>query len=241
MAKETGSHSFWRWVALALGTGGAIAVLWSVLPLGSWMAAGTQRIAEFGWAAVPVFIGVYVLLAICGFPSTPLNVAAGVLFGYTTATLSAVVAAFLAAMATFFIARYVARDWVCRRIERKPGARSRLRLIEHGGFKIVALARLNPFIPAVVKSYAFGVTEIPTGQYALATLAGQFPVILVHVYLGWAGLAMLDGSAIDDRTHGVLLTAGIVVSLTLLIVISWYGHRLLNRQDGAAERPASTA
>ena len=62
------------------------------------------------------FIGAYVLASVLSVPCFPLTVGAGALFGPVWGTAWVSIGSTLGSTASFLISRFVARDWVMRRL-----------------------------------------------------------------------------------------------------------------------------
>lgn len=205
-----------------------MALMWSLLPVGEWSRTAMQRIDDWGPWGMVAFVVLYVVLGTFTFPSTPLNIGAGILFSYPIGLGLAFAGALCTSVISFFIARYAARDWVEARVARIPDAREILDAIAEEGFKAVFLARLNPFIPASLKNYGFGITAMNVRRYVLGTAFGQLPIVAAHVYLGWAGgAAMMYENSEFSTVDYILIGLGVLSSLIMLILISWYGKRKL--------------
>ena len=209
----------------------AIAGLWKVFPVGEWLVGVTTRIGEMGIIGYAVYFGLYVLLAVLSFPTTPLNIGAGVIFGFLFGYPLALAAGGTAAMLTFLFAKYVATDWIQKKLEKFDDFETLTEMVREEGFKMVFLTRLNPFIPATVKNYAFAVSDVRKRTYLLGTVLGQLPIFAVHVYLGWAGgAAMMAGAKPPEGLHLALLAGGVVVSIVMFVVVTWYARRALNQR-----------
>lgn len=197
-----------------------------VLPVDEWLSRAVWHMFDLrGWAALVYFL-LYVALVAVSFPTTPLNVGAGILFPFWLGAGIALAAGFVSAVVSFLLVRSVARDWIRSRLRRLPHYDDIMRLMENAGLQLVILIRLNPFIPAGFKNYGFSMAGVPFRTYLLGTALGQTPVTLVHVYLGWAGgLAIMAGENPLTTRNYVFLGLGAALSVALLVLISWYGRK----------------
>lgn len=208
-----------------------VAVIAKYLLVGHNVSQLIEYLRSFGPATYLVFFALYIALASLSFPTTPLNITAGILFMYPVAVGIALIAGNIAAVISFLLARYFAQDAVKRYLSHMKNAENILELVKQEGFKLVFLVRLNPFIPASVKNFGFGVTAISLKKYVLATLLGQIPLVMIYTYLGYVGgAAMMDKNSRPEDTHLMLLGGGLIVSVVLLIVIGFFGKRWLNRR-----------
>ena len=214
-----------KWFVIAIAGAIGLALTWTILPVRQWLMFFIERIDAMGTWGIVVYFVLYFCLASATFPSTPLNIGAGLIFHFSVGFFVAWFAGAFASIATFLFSRYVGRKWAKRRLESLPNCEAFVRAVEGQGFKVVLLARLNPFIPASIKNFGFGLTNIPFTSYASATLIGQLPIVFAYVYFGWAGSATLLG---DERPSGMQFTmiiAGLVVSSATLVIINWCGRR----------------
>lgn len=208
----------------------ALAVAWSSLPISDWIRLVVDYVDSLGSWAILVYFAIYFGLATMTFPTTPLNVGAGLVFHLAVGFPVALLAGALASSVTFLFSRYVAHDWARRRLDLFPKCEQVIEAVEEQAFKIVLLARLNPFIPSSVKNFGFGVTSMPYWKYASATLLGQAPIVFAYVYLGWAGSATLVQNNAPNSMHYTFLGVGVAVSLAMLGVFSWYGRRTIKSE-----------
>jgi uncharacterized membrane protein YdjX (TVP38/TMEM64 family) len=84
----------------------------------------------------------------------------------------------LGATIAFMIARYVASDWVAARAGERLARL--IRGVEEEGWRFVAFVRLVPLFPFNLVNYAFGLTRIRLGEYALASFVCMAPGALAY-------------------------------------------------------------
>lgn len=223
-------RSLWRLLAIVAGVVLLLWLAWQWLPVVDWSQALIKYISDLGiWGPVIYWV-IYVLASIVGIPRTPLNVGAGIIFSYPVALAVVLVSAVTAFTATFQIARRFGSEWIQRKIDRISTAKKIKQLVEEECFKFVFLARINPFVPAVIKGYGFGTTSIPFRTYLLASVLGFLPIACAHVYLGWlGGYAMMHSGEQPEEWKMGMLIGGAIVSVILVVVVSWYGHRAMKK------------
>src|SRR5687768_11301097 len=95
-------------VFLILGVVAVVSLALALLPSRHFLGRAIDWVGQWGPWALLVFVLVYALLSSVAFPTAPLNVAAGLLFGLMWGFASSLAAVTLAAVVTFFIARYLA-------------------------------------------------------------------------------------------------------------------------------------
>src|SRR5262249_2271887 len=117
-------------------------------PLGLWTLGVFEWIGRFGLRGGILFALIYVVTTVALFPQTPFNLGAGFLYGVFWGSVLVTIASTLAATIAFLLTRYVARDFVARKLGRYGRFESLDQAIEKHGFKLVFLMRLQPvFVP----------------------------------------------------------------------------------------------
>ena len=178
-----------------------------------------EWIDQFGiWGPI-LFILIYATAAVFFIPGSALTLGAGALFGVVKGTILVSLASTLGAALAFLIGRYVARDWVAKKVEENPKFKAVDEAVGREGWKIVALTRLSPVFPYTFLNYAYGLTKVKFPHYVLASWLGMLPGTIMYVYLG--SLARLGVQAegaskaqIAMRIVGLLATVGVTVYIT---------------------------
>jgi hypothetical protein len=99
-----------------------------------------------------------------------------------------------------------------------------IRGVEEEGWRFVAFVRLVPLFPFNLVNYAFGLTRVALGEYAIASFVCMAPGALAYTYLGYAGREAASGRA------GVIHKA--LAALALLAAVAFL-PRLVRRLRGA--------
>src|SRR6476661_3205386 len=159
-------------------------LLANALPFLQWMVDFIHWAKGMGAAGGAIYAVFYIAGTALFFPGLPLTLGAGFLYGAIIGTLVVSPASVVGATLAFLIARYVARNWVTRRLKKYPQAAAIDRAIEKNGFKAVVLLRLQPVLPFNILNYALGLTSIRLRDYMLASWIGMFPATVLYVYLG---------------------------------------------------------
>jgi hypothetical protein len=110
------------------------------------------------------------------------------------------------------IARYVGADWVARRAGERLARL--IRGVEEEGWRFVAFVRLVPVFPFNLVNYAFGVTRIGLGEYAITSFVCMAPGALAYTYLGYAGLETASGRT--GAIHEALVALALLAALAFL-------------------------
>lgn len=105
-----------------------------------------------------VFMGIYGLAPALFVPGAVLTLAGGALFGPLAGALLSLTGAAAGATVAFLLARYVAADWVERRLGQR--VRAIQAGVEREGWRFVAFVRLVPVFPFNLLNYALGLTRL---------------------------------------------------------------------------------
>lgn len=171
------------------------------------------------WAAVG-YVLLLTLLPLLLFPDSVLVMAGGLVFGLARGTLLTSIGSLLGGMLAYFIARWLGHGTVRKLI------RTDLVRMTSGrrGFFLILILRLVPLFPFKVISYSAGLAEVDWKEFALATLVGSMPGILVYTNLG-------------DKVHDVKSPefAWAVVLLVLLTVVFTIAKRVIDKRQALKE------
>ena len=187
------------------------------------------------WGPV-IFIGIYILAAVVLISGAVLTLGAGVLFGVVQGSIYVSIASTLGATAAFLVGRYIAREWVAKRIESNPKFKAVDAAVAKEGWKIVGLTRLSPVFPYVFLNYAYGVTQVSLKDFFLASWIGMMPGTVMYVYLGsLAGnlASLATGGAGGDRASTVqwiIRIVGFVATVAVTLYVTKIAKRALNSQ-----------
>jgi uncharacterized membrane protein YdjX (TVP38/TMEM64 family) len=129
------------------------------------------------------FIIIYILATVAFFPGAILTLGAGAVFGVILGSVYVLIGATIGSNAAFLVGRYLARDWVTKKIANNSKFRAIDEAVGQEGFKIVLLTRLSPIFPFNLLNYAYGVTGVSLKDYLLACV-GMIPGTILYVYLG---------------------------------------------------------
>ena len=160
----------WLFVAFLM----AAAVAFRVLPVGDALMALLEWMRRLGpWGPVAAAI-LYVPAAVCMVPGSALTLCAGFLFGVPKGMVAMSLGSVAGACAAVLVGRVVARDWVRAKMAGHPRFHAVSQAVGREGFKMVFLLRLSPAFPFNLLNYAFSMTPISFGRYALASWLGMF-------------------------------------------------------------------
>lgn len=171
--------------------------------------AWVTRLGSWGPAA---FVGVYLIAPALFLPGSVLTLAGGALFGVVSGALLSLVGATGGATLALLIARYLAADWVERRVS---GHLQEIKVgVEREGWRFVAFVRLVPIFPFNLLNYALGLTRIPVATFAVTSFVTMAPGAAVYAYLGYVGRQAASGGS--NLLQKGLLAVGFFAALSLL-------------------------
>ncbi len=182
--------------------------------------AALAWIDQAGSVGPIVFIGLYIVACMFMLPGSILSLGAGVVFGVVKGSILVSIASTLGATATFLIGRYLIRDWIAAKIEKKATFKAMDEAIGQEGWKIVGLTRLSPLFPFNVLNYAFGITRVSLGQYVLASWIGMMPGTILCVYIGSLArnLATLGAGAADQTPTSIQWAVNAIGFFTVAVI-----------------------
>jgi len=164
-----------------------------------------------------LFMLVYALGTVLLVPGPLFLLVGGALFGPVYGTFYGITGVMLGAAIAFFIARFVASDW----LEAKIGGRlKRLKEgVEQEGWRFVAFLRLVQVFPAFIVNYALGLTRIKFSHFFIASYICKLPAVAAYVYVGHAGLeAISSGENLIPKVLIGMTLIGLVIFLARWIV-----------------------
>ncbi|CAG9330046.1 unnamed protein product [Blepharisma stoltei] len=155
----------------------------------------------------------------------------GEIFGFILGILLISVTSQVAAVLSFFLARYLFRDMVINNIKEEwVKTRAVLKALETKGIKVVFLCRLSPVIPYGILNYIVGASSIPFQHFFIGNL-GLIPGFSLYVYI-----AVTMGSvqeALSNQTssdwYWYLIAIGGVLIIATCIYITWVSKKELQK------------
>jgi len=169
-----------------------------------------------------IFLAIGGLCTAIGLPRQAVAFMAGYAFGIVYGTLIGVAATVLGCMATFFVARFLARDLVAHKF---PDKLKRMDAFLHGNtFTTTLLIRFLPVGSNVLTNMLAGVSGAAALPFFTGSALGYIPQMLIFALVG-------SGFAVDP---GARLVASIVLFAISGIMGLWLyrryrdSHKLLN-------------
>ena len=183
---------------------------------------------QWGIFAPIAYIAAYAIGTLFLLPSTPLNLAGGALFGLWAGTVWSSLGALIAAIAAFWFARTIGRDWVARRLAGQWEAIDAD--IRHSGLFYLFAIRLLPILPYGLVNLAAGLTAVTWRDYVVGTTLGTVPGLLPFIAIGSSGRDLMSGGSL----WGLILALTLVA--LLLLGANWYRQRRTDPRSGLKSR-----
>lgn len=197
---------------------------------------------SLGWAGPVLFALIYGGLGALAAPTGLIEIIAGALFGFFLGGVAVLSGALLAANAGFVCGRWLAREWVAKRMQANPRAQQIEAAVAQRGFWITVLIRLSPAVPFNLTSYVLGASQIRWLHFVLATVIGMLPIKLLLVWLGASGDELLAATKPNQwgAQEWALYGGGTLATLLVIVLISWIITRASQHvlQEAKTENPA---
>ena len=150
-------------------------------------------------------------------PRTLLCLGAGANFGLA-ATLVILPSTIAGGIMAFLLARYLFLERIQTYVDARPRLRRIAAAVDEEGWRVVALLRFASPVPNAVQNYLFGLTRIGFWPFAVTTFIFSVPQIVLYVYLGYAGRAVLLDPSLSTLNR-VVLGAGLVSIMVAAILV----------------------
>ena len=189
-------------------------------------------IQSLGYVSAIAFILLYIIATIALVPGSILTLGAGVVFGVVWGSVYVLIGAIMGETLAFLLGRYLARDWIARKIKHNQTFAALDRALNQEGIKIILLTRLSPLFPFSLLNYAFGITGISLRDYFIGSI-GMIPMTITYVYLGsLAGDIATIGEATqlaNPELQWTIRIIGFLATLTATIYITRIARQALNK------------
>jgi len=214
---QTIAHWQWRTWAIVLVLASIVAGVLFDAVFGRLIPLRPEGIRDwlngFGpWAPLVFIVLLATAVVVSPIPSIPLDIAAGLAFGFVWGTIYVLIGAELGAIVAFLIARRLGRGWLARRLP-KPAMTGIDAFAAKRGVRALVLMRMLPVFNFDWVSYAAGLTSIPLPAFAVATFVGMIPPVMAIVAVG----STLPGNPV---LAGAIFAA-LVLAVLIPLVMSW--------------------
>lgn len=190
-------------------------------------------IAGLGMWGPVIFVAIYILACVLFIPGAILTLGAGFIFGVVKGTMIVSVASTLGAASAFLVGRYLAREWVAKKIEGNEKFKAVDEAVAREGWKIVGLVRLSPIFPFNLLNYAFGLTKVSLRDYFFASWIGMFPGTVMYVYIGsLAGDLATLGAGRHSRTPAewAMYVVGLLATVAVTVYVTRIARQALEKK-----------
>ncbi len=191
-----------------------------------------EWVESLGAIGAIAFMAIYIVATIAFLPAFILTLGAGVLFGVWLGSIYVFIGATFGSIAAFLVGRYLARNWVAKKIAGNDKFRAIDRAVGKEGLKIVLLTRLSPIFPFNLLNYAFGVTGVSAKDYIIGSI-GMIPGTIMFVYIGsLAGnLALLgnDAQPTNPTLQWTTRIIGFIATVAVTIYVTRIAKQALNQ------------
>jgi uncharacterized membrane protein YdjX (TVP38/TMEM64 family) len=182
-----------------------------------------QWIDSLGSVGAFAFILIYITATVAFVPGTILTLGSGVIFGVFLGSIYVFIGATLGATAAFLVGRYLARNWVAKKIAGNQKFAAIDQAVGREGLKIVLLTRLSPVFPFNLLNYAFGITGVSLPDYFFGSV-GMIPGTIMYVYIGsLAGNLAMIGTATQTTNQTltwILRIVGFMATVAVTIYVT---------------------
>jgi uncharacterized membrane protein YdjX (TVP38/TMEM64 family) len=209
------------WVKLALVMGLA-AIVFASWRLGAFeyverpeeLREHLRALGPWGYVA---YVGAFAVLQPIGVPGFALIVVASYVWPAPIAYGLSLLGAMISAIEGFLFARFVARDWVAKRLPARLHKYDRAIAVRavRAAFVLRMIFWMNPLIHGL-----FGVSRVRFRHYVLGTFLGYVPSLAVAVWATGGALELLRSQ--PTWLLGVVVTAIVLVLLARLL---WWRRR----------------
>jgi uncharacterized membrane protein YdjX (TVP38/TMEM64 family) len=150
-------------------------------------------------------------------PRTFLCLGAGASFGLG-AVLVILPSTMLGGILAFLSARYLFSERLHAYVDARPRLRRFATAVDEEGWRVVALLRFASPLPNAVQNYMFGLTRIGFWPFAITTFVFSIPQVLLYVYIGSAGRALLLDEGLSTLNRALLGVGLISIFVAALLV-----------------------
>lgn len=196
--------------------------------LQGWLVDALAWIDSLGAIAPIAFILLYVVITVAFLPASIVTLGAGVVFGVVKGSIFVFIGAMLGASAAFLVGRYLARDWVGRKIANNAKFKAIDEAIAHEGRKIIFLIRLSPAFPFNLLNYGLGLTKVSLKDYVLGT-TGIIPGTIMYVYLGSLAGNLATLGAGDTPSNPTITWAIRIIAFVATAAVTVYVTRVARK------------
>ncbi|EEZ00193.1 TVP38/TMEM64 family protein [Vibrio mimicus] len=155
---------------------GILEIITDIKSLQNW-------IAGFGFWGYFVFVATFVFACVFLLPGSAFTIVAGIVFGPIKGGILALFSATLGAVAAFVVARFLLRNTIMKKFGDNPIFKKIDQGVAQNGTSFLILTRLVPVFPFSLQNYAYGLTSLNLGTYAIVSLLTMAPGAFIFAYM----------------------------------------------------------
>lgn len=193
-----------------------------------WLLNALEWINNQGPAAPIAFILLYIIATVAFLPGSIITLGAGVVFDVVFGSLYVFIGATIGATVAFLVGRYLARDWVAKKIAGNRKFAAVDQAVGREGLKIVFLTRLSPVFPFVFLNYAYGLTGVSLKDYFLASI-GMIPGTIMYVYLGSLAGNLATLGAGDQPSNSTVEWTIRIIAFIATVAVTLYVTKIARK------------
>ena len=182
------------------------------------------------------FMLVYIVATVAFLPGSVLTLAGGAIFGLFQGSLFVFFGATIGATLAFLVGRYLARDWISKKIAGNEKFSAVDKAVGKEGFKIVLLTRLSPIFPFNLLNYGMGVTGVSLKDYVFASI-GMLPGTIMYVYFGSLGNinTICNGGGTDANpiAQWAIRIIGLIATVAVTLYVTKIARKALDESISA--------
>jgi uncharacterized membrane protein YdjX (TVP38/TMEM64 family) len=164
----------------------------------------------------------FTVIATLGLPITVLSILGGALFGTLRGVVLAWIAAMLATVAAYLLARSIGQDSIRRFLGRH---RLLTRLRKRSDFWALVSLRNLPVAPFAVLNYLAGLVGISLRLLLLATAIGALPTLVAYAYAGSELVIGLEQAG-QARARAFWIAGAVTLGMILIWLVPAVIRRL---------------
>jgi len=180
-----------------------------------------EWIEHSGWFGVVWFIVLYTLTCVFFLPGSILTIGAGAVYGFWFSTALVTISSTVGAAVNFLTSRYLARDWMQRKLGRNAKFRALEKAVCSEGWRMILISRMSPIVPHSLVSYAAGLIRISFWRFTFASFIGFLPPSAAYTYVGAVvGKALRTSAGVTphDPVTWIFYGLGLVATLAVTVI-----------------------
>jgi uncharacterized membrane protein YdjX (TVP38/TMEM64 family) len=197
-----------------------------------------EWIAHSGWVGVVWFVVLYTLTCVFFLPGSILTIGAGAVYGFWFSTALVAISSTVGAAVNFLTSRYLARNWMQRKIGHNAKFRALEKAVCSEGWRMILISRMSPIIPHSLVSYAAGLIRVSFWKFTFASFVGFLPQSVAYTYIGAVvGKALRTSAGVSphDPVTWAFYGLGLVATLVVTAITTRIARRSWRTYFGERE------